>query len=155
MNPQNKTPHITSSITYLQDITTYNDSPANIRVAASIRPTSKKAPESPHSSPAFGTYMESPEALISIYRIPSPASPEDVLKYSHIRLSALKTNPKAFCSAFEDAAKYYGNRDGRAAKHTLKLLTNSSGIRSRMVLICQDLEDLNDGIFATNNAQKQ
>ena len=36
----------------------------------------------------------------------------------------------------------YGNRDGRAAKHTLKLLTNSSGIQSRVLLMCQDLEYL-------------
>ena len=41
-----------------------------------------------------------------------------------------------------DAADHYGNRDGRAAKHTPKLLTNSSGIRSRVLLGCQDLEYL-------------
>ncbi len=34
----------------------------------------------------------------------------------------------------------YGNRDGRAAKHTLKLLTNNSGIPSRVLLVCEDLE---------------
>ncbi len=46
------------------------------------------------------------DAPISIYRIPNPASLEDVTRYSHIRLSALKTNPEAFSSTFEEAAKY-------------------------------------------------
>ncbi|KJA15280.1 hypothetical protein HYPSUDRAFT_48502 [Hypholoma sublateritium FD-334 SS-4] len=50
--------------------------------------------------------MASPASLISIYRIPSPAPLEDVIKYSQIRLSTLKTNPEAFSSTFEEAAQY-------------------------------------------------
>lgn len=50
--------------------------------------------------------MASPDSPISIYRIPSPASPDDVARYSQIRLSSLKTDPEAFSSTFEEAAQY-------------------------------------------------
>ena len=45
-------------------------------------------------------------AAISIYRVPSPAPPEDIARYTEIRLATLKTNPEAFFSRFDDAAKY-------------------------------------------------
>lgn len=50
--------------------------------------------------------MASPDAHISIYRVPNPAPSEDVARYTHIHLSTLKTNPEAFSATFEDAAKF-------------------------------------------------
>lgn len=44
------------------------------------------------------------ETTIEIYRIPIPASDTDVVKYSHLRLNALRTNPEAYSSTYEDNA---------------------------------------------------
>src|SRR5437016_2903020 len=37
---------------------------------------------------------------LTIYEIPNPASEEDVIKYTEIRLSTLSTNPEAFGSTY-------------------------------------------------------